>query len=735
MPQPNDNINSKIDFNDDKIFITEDRNQSDKANKTQKEYPSLYKGYGYKTEKDTEKQLNKIVNDANNATDTTAQKPSINIQGMIDNDHKKQELLEANNNNEQQKFKDISSLFPYQERVIKIILNNLLSANYNLNKNAIIATQPQKDETEDPIMKISNDNDDDNFERAESGDILISCNSSMPLRLLMSKDNFIIQDKEAFEIFIKFIARFAHDAKGFHSFTETFFKKVHNQLEYKLKEGKDKTELQKIINKAIRNKNKFVYTINSESTYGALCFEHMKHIFKDVIRVGGGLFDLKNRRYFDSKGFDTCFARNGQEFILNTELLTRYDKETKSQIPYYKVNTTISAYKALHEAETPYDIIRRCDAIANNPFKDYGIYHEGNKTYFNTFLKPFVRRVNYESDMQGIDLFFHIIKAQYTQSDLEALLNWLAQIAQEPFKKLGYSPFLQGTNGTGKNILLYNLPHYFLTGLRLDIDKNPIFENYCKLVNANTFKDKTNPYMRDCFYIYISEAKDFTIKDMNALKEQINGLEITINQHYKDPDFIPNRINFAFSSNYKNGLKIEANERRYLPIFSKFQSKQDLIDAGYYDNNFQSEYFKECINWLNNQDGYAKLYDYFLKRDVSQVTTRNAPITSSNQEAIESSYEQYTNLLSEYELPDVITACQARALIERKDQYCKSVNRVANALLNLGYEKHPIMKHFARTIPYKKNRYIMYVKNDSVYKNETDKNTLCSLAESFFKEF
>ena len=68
----------------------------------------------------------------------------------------------------------------------------------------------------------------------------------------------------------------------------------------------------------------------------------------------------------------------------------------------------------------------------------------------------------YENDIQGIDLFFHIMKAQYTQDDLEALLNWLAQLAQQPYIKLGYAPFLQGTNGTGKNILLKNLPHYFL---------------------------------------------------------------------------------------------------------------------------------------------------------------------------------------------------------------------------------------------------------------------------------
>lgn len=703
------------------------------AEKPQSGYNSTLKNNGYANGY-TQEQLD---NNANNAADTTAQKPSINIQGMIENDHKKKELLEANNNNEQQQFKDISSLFPYQERVIKIFLKDSLDANYNLNKNAIITTQQQKDdtETEDPIMKISND-DDDNFEQAESGDILISCNSSIPLRLLMLKDNFIIADNKAFEIIIKFIAQFTDNTKGFYSLTKTFFKTVHNQLEYELKEGKDKTELQKIINKAIRNKNKFIYRTNIESTYGALCFEHMKHIFKDVIRVGGALFDLKNRRYFDNnKAFDTCFARNGQEFILNTELL--YKKEKKELIPYYKVNTTISAYKALHEAETPHDIIRRCDAIVNNPFKEYGIHHEGNKTYFNTFIKPFVRRVNYENDMQGIDLFFSILFAQYIQSDLEALLNWLAQIAQEPFKKLGYALFLQGTQGTGKNVIIEKLPYYFLTGLRKDIDaEHELFSSYHKIINAEIFKGTTNPFMRDVFFMAISEVKDFTTSDMNALKEKINGSELTIKQHYHAPEFIPNRINFAFASNHKNGLRIEQNERRYLCIFSKFQSREDLIAGGYIDTETgKSDYWKAVFDWLHNQDGYAKLYDYFLKRDVSQVTKRDAPVTSSKHDAVIAGFDNYTHLLSEYDLPEVITACQARELIQRKDKTYTSVNRVASALNKLGYEKHPIMNNYDRQIRYNNKKYVIYVKNESIYKNETDKNTLCSLAETFFKAF
>jgi hypothetical protein len=63
---------------------------------------------------------------------------------MIDNDRKKKELLEANSNNEQQQFKDISSLYPYQERIIKIILSDLINANYNLNKNAISTAQPKR---------------------------------------------------------------------------------------------------------------------------------------------------------------------------------------------------------------------------------------------------------------------------------------------------------------------------------------------------------------------------------------------------------------------------------------------------------------------------------------------------------------------------------------------------------------------------------------------------------------
>jgi hypothetical protein len=657
-------------------------------NKPQESYKSPHKGSGF-----AQAQLDKIVDNAN------------------------------------KNFIDISPLYAYDSRVIKVFLNSLLNAGYELKERATA----QLDETEDPIMK----SDNDDFETLETGKILISYNSAISLNMLMLKDNFTIADNETFEIIIKFIAKFAHNAKGFHSLTENLFKGVYAQLKYELKDGKNKAELQKIIDKAIRNKNKFVYKKNSEDTYGALCFEHMKHIFKDVIRVGGAFFDLKNRRYFDNpKAFDTYFARNGQEFILNTELLSRYNKETKSKESYYKVNTTISAYKAIQEAQTPNDIIKRCDAIVNNPFKQYGIYYEGSKTYFNTFIMPNIIRVDYETDMEGINLFFHILKAQYAHDDLEALQNFLGQIAQHPFRKLGYALYLQGTQGTGKNVIIEKLPYYFLTGLIKDIDpEHEAFSKYHKTIDADIFKGTTNPFMRDVFFMTISEVKDFTTSDMNALKEKINGSELTIKQHYQAPDFIPNRINFAFASNYKNGLRIEQNERRYLCIFSKFQSRDDLITGGYVDaETGKSDYWNSVFDWLHNKDGYAKLYDFFLRRDVSQVTIRDAPVTSSKHDAVISSFDQYTNLLSEYDLPEVITACQARALIERKDQHCKSVNRVANALNKLGYEKHPIMNNFDKTIRYNNKRYVIYVKSNSVYKNETDKNTLCSIAKSLYEE-
>jgi|GEM_PF-6020991 len=544
-------------------------------------------------------------------------------------------------------------------------------------------------------------------------------------------NNITIDNKETFEIIIKAIAKFTHDKKGFDEVLGIFFENIKKQLY----ESEYKTELQAIIKDAIKTTSKFICKTNSQSAYGALCVEHMKHIFKNIIKVSGGLFCLKERKYItDNKSFDNIYSRSGQEFILNVRYGTK--EKRNETIEYYKINTTTSAYKAIIEAEFSDDAVKRCDKIVNNPHKEYGFYTESNEKCFNIFIKPNVKKIDWTTDKKGVERFLKIHKEQYTNADYEALLNWLAQIAQNPFRKLGYAPFVQGTHGSGKSTLTHNIPHYCITGLRLTIDQHPIKDKYCQLIEANTFTEKTNPYMRDCFFMIISEVKDFTIKDMNALKEKITGHQLTINQHYKNPEFIDNKINFAFASNYRNGLKIEANERRYLPIFSKFQSKYNLIDAGYMDNISQkSSYFNEIYEWLENKDGYAKIYDYLLKRDVSQVSTRNAPITDSMQDAVKASHDQYTSILSDYgdDLPAVITACQAADLIQRKDQSCRSVKRIAKALTNLEYEKHPLMHHVTR-IRYNKKRYTIYVKSNSGYKNETDKDIICSIAENLYKE-
>jgi hypothetical protein len=104
----------------------------------------------------------------------------------------------------------------------------------------------------------------------------------------------------------------------------------------------------------------------------------------------------------------------------------------------------------------------------------------------------------------------------------------------------------------------------------------------------------------------------------------------------------PNKSNWIILSNFKNSLPIDANQRRYAPLFTAQQSAEDV------HRDFGAGYFPDLWDWLR-AGGFAHLTHYLQTRDLhpeynpigTGSARARAPETSSTREAIGASMGNY----------------------------------------------------------------------------------------------
>jgi energy-coupling factor transporter ATP-binding protein EcfA2 len=301
---------------------------------------------------------------------------------------------------------------------------------------------------------------------------------------------------------------------------------------------------------------------------------------------------------------------------------------------------------------------------------------------------------------------------------------------QRPGKKAQWAVILQGAKGNGKTTLIKILNH-------------AISDRYVHIQDALDLGNKFNIWMRDKLLIVIDELKvprRKQTKFMTRLKPLITNDRIAVQGKGKDQTVIDNRANFFMATNHKDAIPITENNRRFCMLAAAQQDKKDLERDG-----LTKQFFLKLYGWLNqnNKEGFDIINEYLMTYNLKASEFNfdvciDAPVTSVTPEIIELSRSPLENVIREafesekigfkggwassYHLNSLfrLELSNTESMVESRTNKA----RLRKILKKIGYVPHPglidgrasfIIDSDGKTRP------TLYVKEDSPFKNLTDR--------------
>jgi hypothetical protein len=183
--------------------------------------------------------------------------------------------------------------------------------------------------------------------------------------------------------------------------------------------------------------------------------------------------------------------------------------------------------------------------------------------------------------------------------------QWCAYPLQHPGTKLATACVFHGvTQGTGKTFL--------------GISLKEVYGEYGKQIKEEDLHDDRNEWAKNCQFILGDEVTGSDRRRMaDRLKGMITQKEIRLNPKYVPSYFIPDCINYYFTSNRVDAFLIDRYDRRY---FVHEMNQQPLPSA----------FYRRYEDWLYRKGGIAALFAHLLKVDLKGFNPQGeAPLTEA----------------------------------------------------------------------------------------------------------
>lgn len=283
--------------------------------------------------------------------------------------------------------------------------------------------------------------------------------------------------------------------------------------------------------------------------------------------------------------------------------------------------------------------------------------------------------------------------------DQAILLNYMAACVQNPGLKAQWWPVIQGVKGNAKTLHMTVMVHAI--GLQ-----------YCHLPNVEKMVRNGmnfNGWVDGKLFVgleevYAADRRAF----FEGFKTTVTNRLIPIEGKGIEETTGDNRANGMITTNHKDGVPLDDDERRYAVFFCAQQEKPHLLRDG-----MTQVYFADLYDWLFGRNAYAehgadyglRVVNNFLRTmplaaefDPSRLATV-APVTSSTAEAITASRGRIEQEILEAigdEVPgfcgDWISSLKLDDLLERK-RMSGSVprNKRRDLLRSIGYDWHPAL--------------------------------------------
>jgi len=289
------------------------------------------------------------------------------------------------------------------------------------------------------------------------------------------------------------------------------------------------------------------------------------------------------------------------------------------------------------------------------------------------------------------------------ERDRRILLTWMARVVRSPGFKAQWWPVLQGAEGNGKTMLIQAME--FAVGSRYSY-----MPDMAKMAKK---EGGFNAWVRNCLFIgmeevYVQNRRDF----LEAIKPWVTNTRLEIEGKGVDQYTGDNRANGMMTTNHRDGVPTNIDNRRYCVFFTAQQCAEDVEAAGMMGNYFPDLYdwFYGRRKWAEHGSNYGRaiinnyLHEYELCAEFDPMGgCQRAPQTSTSAEAREASQgklEQEVLEAVQSGEPGFaggwVSTTMLAKLCDRLRTYLPPSKR-DKLLADLGYVKHPALADYGRT--------------------------------------
>lgn len=277
----------------------------------------------------------------------------------------------------------------------------------------------------------------------------------------------------------------------------------------------------------------------------------------------------------------------------------------------------------------------------------------------------------------------HLAKMLPDPGDLEVLLQYLAHLAQRPGVKVQWWPVIQGSKGNGKTLITRCLAY-------INGEAYTHFPNAAALARDGM---KFNAWvLRKTFFaieeVALAGKRDF----LEELKPIVTNERVPVEPKGVDAMTGDNAGNGLITTNHRDGVPIDDDERRYAIFFCAQQRKAHLFRDG-----MMGDYFPNLYAWLD-AGGYAYVAHYLKTYPLwAQFPTR-APETTSTRDAIQQSLGRAEQLVMdaiEEERQGFAGGWVSSTFLDRlldAKRVNVPLNKRREMMQQLGYDWHPSLR-------------------------------------------
>jgi hypothetical protein len=322
------------------------------------------------------------------------------------------------------------------------------------------------------------------------------------------------------------------------------------------------------------------------------------------VTADDGFLNLKTGRTVPSKVFDAVHSRL---------LLTPEERLQKKAAPMFKpseVALNIHTIPIVDDRRYAPDEPVSLFTINGVPYVN--VYAERGIPEIPAALTP-TGRAAVERVQRHIS---HLIA---NERDAALFTSFLAHIVKTK-SRVGWGVLLQGTQGDGKSFFSEML------GAVLGADN-------VNVIGGGDLEEKYTGWAENSLVVFVEEVRlggEHRYKVIDRVKPLITNSTIAVRRMRRDIYKVANKASYILTSNYRDALPIGDEDTRYFPLFSRWQSREQLAEF----TGANPTYYRDLYNSLVEAGSIRRwLLGYTLHPEFD--ARARAPVSSSRAELVE----------------------------------------------------------------------------------------------------